>query len=55
MQYYKTTIGLEWFLERMDYLLTWSFKTRLRSFGNCFARHGDTISVQITTFQKTLH
>src|SRR6476661_3585701 len=55
MQNHKTPIGFEWLLERIDYLLTWGFHSCLSCFGNRLARYRDTIPMQISTFQKTLH
>src|ERR1051325_1741284 len=55
MQNHKTTIGFEWLFQRMDYLLTWGFHSCLVSFGNRLACHCDTIPMQISTFQETLH
>ena len=55
MQNNKTTVGLDRFLQRINYLLARSLDTRLCSFGNRLACDGDTVTMQIAAFQEAFN
>src|SRR5688572_31359955 len=55
MQNNETTIGFERLVQRIEHLLTASLYTRLRGLFDGLARDGETISMQVTTLQKSFH
>src|SRR3989304_6433038 len=55
MQNDEPTIGLTRRFNRIDDLLTWRLHTCLGGFGNGLTGYRHAITMQISTFQKTLH